>query len=327
VSSGAVPGATGRRRLRAGAIALACLLAACAAGPWWARNPQLIVDPPVAALLPPGSQRYVVVLRDGSTLAADSAEATAQGWRLERKGIPERVPAERVARLTRVRFWLGTDRLGRDVLARLLTGGRVSLAVGFLSLAVALVLGIGAGLLAGWSGGVVDACLMRLVDGLLAVPMLFLLILLAALFRPSLASLIAVLGFSAWMGVARLVRGQVLTLKGRDFVVALRGIGAGPMRIAFVHLLPNLLTPVAQDAALRLGDLILAEATLSFLGLGVQAPHASWGAMIQQGGEHLISAWWLTFLPGIAIAVTVIATALLADGIADVTRDGAGDLA
>jgi peptide/nickel transport system permease protein len=315
---------TARRRLRAGAVVLSCLLLACAAGPWWTRNPQVIVDPPVAALLPPGAQRFVVSLRNGSTLAADRAERTAQGWRIERRGASDLLSEGEVAGVSRVRFWLGTDRLGRDVLARLLSGGRVSLAVGFLSLSVALVFGIGAGLLAGWSGGLVDTLLMRLVDGLMAVPMLFLLILLAALFRPSLVSLVAVLGFSAWMGVARLVRGQVLTLKERDFILAARGIGAGPARVAFAHLLPNLVTPVAQDAALRLGDLILAEAALSFLGLGVQAPHASWGAMIQQAGEYLVSAWWLTFLPGAAIAVTVIATALLADGIADLARAGLG---
>jgi peptide/nickel transport system permease protein len=129
------------------------------------------------------------------------------------------------------------------------------------------------------------------------------------------------------MGVARLVRGQVLSLKQREFILAARGIGASPARIAFVHLLPNLLTPLAQDAALRLGDLILAEAALSFLGLGVQAPVASWGAMVAHADIGLISAWWLTFLPGAAVGLTVIGTALMADGIAEVARDGLVEVA
>jgi len=191
----------------------------------------------------------------------------------------------------------------------------VSLGVGALALTLALLVGIGAGLLAGWTGGLPDAILMRLVDALLSVPMLFLLLLLAALFRPSLAILVIFLGFSSWMGVARLVRGQVLSLKERDFILAARALGAGPWRIAFRHLLPNSLTPIAQDGALRLGDLILVEASLSFLGLGVQPPAASWGTMVAEGQEVLANAWWLTMLPTALVAVTVIAAALAADGL------------
>ncbi len=161
---------------------------------------------------------------------------------------------------------------------------------------------------------------MRLVDALLAVPMLFLLILLAALFRPSVVTLVVVLGFSSWMGVARLVRGQVLSLKSRDFVLGARAIGAGPLRIAFVHLLPNVVTPLAQDAALRLGDLILVEAALSFLGLGVQPPLASWGGMVAQGEELVMGGWWVSLFPGACIAATVVAAALIADGLGDLAR-------
>jgi len=166
----------------------------------------------------------------------------------------------------------------------------------------------------------VDAVLMRLVDALLAVPMLFLLLFLAALFRPSLAILVLFLGFSSWMGVARLVRGQVLSLKERDFVLAARALGASPWRIAFRHLLPNALTPLAQDAALRLGDIILVEASLSFLGLGVQPPAASWGTMVAEGQEVLANAWWLTLLPTALVAATVIAAALAADGLQELAR-------
>ncbi len=310
-------------RLRAGATLLAVLVAIIALGPPLAADPAAIVDPSTAALLPPGAEVAVLTRRDGSTVAGRHARLVGDHWLVDHGGTSVAVPAAAVASVRRVRFWLGTDSLGRDVLARVLSGGRASLAVGSLALIMALLLGVTAGLAAGWSGGVVDALLMRLVDGLLAVPMLFLLILLAALFRPSLTSLVVVLGFSSWMGVARLVRGQVLSLKERDFVLAARAIGAGPVRVAVVHLLPNLATPLAQDAALRLGDLILVEASLSYLGLGVQPPFASWGGMVAQGQEVLPSAWWLTFVPGACVALTVIGAALLADGLQELGR-GAG---
>jgi len=161
---------------------------------------------------------------------------------------------------------------------------------------------------------------MRLADVLLAFPALFLLLLVAATLRPSLAALVLVLGGLSWMGVARLVRGQVLSLKEREFVLAARGIGASPLRIAVTHLLPNTLTPLSQDAALRLGDLILAEASLSFLGFGVAPPWPSWGGMVAEGGEVLGTAWWLILAPGVAITLVVIAAALVADGLGELAR-------
>jgi peptide/nickel transport system permease protein len=263
----------------------------------------------------------VVIRRDGTTLAGESLRRSGPDWVITRAGADVTVPGTDAATAGVRRFWLGTDTVGRDVLARLVSGARVSLGVGALALAVALVLGVGAGLLAGWAGGLVDAFLMRLVDALLAVPMLFLLLFLAALFRPSLAVLVLFLGFSSWMGVARLVRGQVLSLKERDFVLAARALGASPWRIAFRHLLPNALTPLAQDAALRLGDLILVEASLSFLGLGVQPPAASWGTMVAEGQEVLANAWWLTLLPTALVAATVISAALAADGLQELARN------
>jgi peptide/nickel transport system permease protein len=307
-------------RLRTGATVLAVLAMASAAGFMFASDPTHIVDPREAALLPPGARRWVLLRNDGSALAAESARLEDGRWIVVRRGEQQVLPARTVRSVALQRFWLGTDTIGRDVLARLLAGGRVSLAVGGFSLIVALLLGITVGLAAGWRGGWLDALLMRLVDGLLAVPMLFLLLLLAAIFRPSTATLVVVLGFSSWMGVARLVRAQVLSLKEREFILAARAIGAGPLRIAITHLLPNTLTPLAQDAALRLGDLILAEASLSFLGLGVQPPTPSWGNMIQEGEGLLLSAWWLTFLPGIAVALTVVAAALVADGLRELAR-------
>ncbi len=308
------------RRLRVGLAALALLCAVAVIGPWLAPDPAEIVDPAVAGLLPPGAARAVVVRRDGTTVAGESLRRSGAAWVVARAGAEVSVPAAETASASVRRFWAGTDGVGRDVLARLLSGARVSLLIGALALAVALVLGVGVGLLAGWRGGLLDALLMRLVDALLAVPMLFLLLFLAALFRPSLTVLIAFLGFSSWMGVARLVRGQVLSLKERDFVLAARALGASSWRIAFRHLLPNALTPIAQDAALRLGDLILVEASLSFLGLGVQPPAASWGTMVAEGQEVLANAWWLTMLPTALVAATVIAAALAADGLQELAR-------
>ena len=312
--------ATGPRRLRVGLLMLTSLLGVCSLGPWWTADPSAILDPRVAALLPPGSSRIVVERRDGSTLAAESVRREGDVVVALRDGAEERLEAGEVAAIHERSYWLGTDTLGRDVLARLLHGGRVSLAVGALALFVAVFVGVAVGMAAGLAGRTVDAVLMRLVDALLAVPMLFLLILLAALFRPSVMTLVAVLGFSSWMGVARLVRGQVLSLKSRDFVLGARAIGAGPLRIAVVHLLPNVTTPLAQDAALRLGDLILVEAALSFLGLGVQPPLASWGGMVAQGEELVMGGWWVSLFPGACIAATVVAAALIADGLGDLAR-------
>jgi len=307
-------------RLVTGAATLAVLALAVLLGPLLAGDPAAIVDPPAAGLLPPLARRTVVELRDGSTLAGETARRADGRWLVERRGGQRVVAEADVAAVSERRFWLGTDNLGRDQLARLLTGGRVSLAIGAVALTLALLVGTAAGLAAGWRGGAVDAVLMRLADGLLAVPILFLLILLAALFRPSPAALVAVLGLTSWMDVARLVRGQVLTLKEREFVLAARAIGASDLRIAVVHLLPNLAAPLAQGAALRLGDLILAEAALSFLGLGVQPPLASWGAMVAHGQEFFPAAWWLTFPAGAAVVTAVIGAALLADGVGEAAR-------
>ena len=307
-------------RLQLGAFALFLLAAVCTIGSLTAPDPAEIVDPRAAALLPPASQRWVVTLRDGTRLAAEAVRRDEDRWTILRRGGDQSLPASEVLSLELRQFWLGTDTLGRDVLARLVHGGRISLTVGAVSLLAALLLGITVGTASGWLGGWIDGVLMRLVDGLMAVPMLFLLLLLAAVFRPSLATLVAVLAFSSWMGVARLTRGQVLSLKQRDFVLGARAIGASSWRIAWRHLLPNAVTPLSQDAVLRLGDLILAEASLSFLGLGVQPPVPSWGNMVAEGQTLLVEAWWLTFIPGLAITVTVVAAALVADGMQEIAR-------
>jgi peptide/nickel transport system permease protein len=311
-------------RLRTGVALLALLGIAALGGPLLANDPTAILDPAETRLLPPGASRIVLHCQDGVPVAAESAHRANGRWLIVRQGRSEDIPASEVVSVESRRFLLGTDTVGRDVLARVLSGTRVSLEVGSLALAVALVLGVSIGLLAGWAGGFLDSVLMRLVDALLAVPMLFLLLFLAAVFRPSLGLLVAILGCSSWMGVARLVRGQVLSLKEREFILAARALGASPLRIAVTHLIPNALTPLAQDAALRLGDLILIEAALSYLGLGVQPPVPSLGNIVAEGQEVLGQAWWLTFIPAALIALTVIGAALAGDGLQQLARSETG---
>lgn len=310
----------GRMIRRLGLLVFAGAAAAILVGPSLTADPVEVVDATGASLVPPLGTRWVFSLADGTTVAAAHVDEAAEGWWLVRRADRIWLARDQVEHRRQRRFWFGTDALGRDVMARLLAGGRVSLLVGILATAVALAIGVFLGLAAGWWGGVLDALLMRLVDGLLSVPLLFVLLLLAAVLRPSLAILILALGCSSWMGVARLTRGQVLSLKEREFVLAARAMGATPARIARVHLLPNAATPLAQDAALRLGDLILVEAALSFLGFGVQPPTPSWGAMAAEGQHVLATGWWLTVFPGLAIAGTVVVAAMLADSLSRSAR-------
>jgi peptide/nickel transport system permease protein len=212
---------------------------------------------------------------------------------------------------------LGTDALGRDVLLRLVHGARVSLTVGCLSVLVAVAVGAAVGLAAGLGPRWADRILMRATDLLLAFPRIFLVLLLVALARPSLLLVMVVLGLTGWMPVARLVRAEVLGLRSRAFVVAARGLGLTTWRVAVAHLLPNLWPLLLLTATLRVGDVILMEAFLSFLGLGAQEPTVSWGAMIEQGRPHLVAAWWISTFPGAALTATVVAFNLLGDGLRD----------
>jgi peptide/nickel transport system permease protein len=212
---------------------------------------------------------------------------------------------------------LGTDQLGRDVLSRMLYGARVSLAVGFVSVGIATAIGIVLGSIAGYRGGFVDATIMRLVDLMLVFPRFFLLLAVLAFLRPSIWTIMAVIGLTGWMGVTRLVRAEFLALKEREFVLWSQAVGATGFRVVWRHILPNAMAPVLVAMTLGIPAAILTESGLSFLGLGVQPPFATWGNILNEGKDAIEIAWWLSFYPGLAILVTVLSYNLLGEGIRD----------
>ncbi len=244
------------------------------------------------------------------TLVAIFAEQLAPyNYAAFNRGQPLKPPSER--------FWFGTDRQTRDVFSRVVVGSRVSLAVGFTSVALITLIGVTLGAVSGYAGGQVDNLIMRFTDIVLAIPQLFLLIAAAALFTPSLITTIIVIGFTSWMSTARLVRGEFLRVKVQDFVTAARALGASNLRIVVRHLLPNTLAVIIVQATLFLSFAILLESSLSFLGLGAQPPTPSWGGMLADGRVDMQIAWWQTVFPGLAIFITVMAFNLVGDGLRD----------
>jgi len=212
---------------------------------------------------------------------------------------------------------LGTDDLGRGVLLRLLYGARISLLVGFVAVGISCLIGIVLGALAGYYSGWIDTLIMRFVDIMLCFPTFFLILAVIAFLEPSIWNIMIVIGMTSWMGVARLIRAEFLSLRERDFVQAARALGASDLRLIFRHILPNALTPVLVSATLGIAGAILTESALSFLGIGVQPPTPSWGNMLIVGKQTLGSAWWLSVFPGLAILVTVLGYNLLGEGLRD----------
>jgi len=278
------------------------------------RDPNAQPDGLVLRNLPPMSVVDTVASAGGAKLYAHELRREADGGLSLRRGDTWTHLPDDGTRIERTRFVLGSDALGRDLLSRLVWGARVSLVAGLLAALVAVAIGGGVGLIAGFSGGWVDAALMRATDGALAIPRLFLLLLLAALFRPSLSTTVLLVGCTTWMAAARLVRGEALSIREREFVASARAAGASPVRVAWHHVLPHATAVLGVEAAIRLGQAVLLEASLSFLGLGVPPPAASWGGLIADGRDRLLDAWWIATWPGLALAGVVIASSLVADG-------------
>jgi peptide/nickel transport system permease protein len=212
----------------------------------------------------------------------------------------------------------GTDQFSRDVLSRVLHGGRVSLAIALLAVALSATIGMTYGAVAGFYGGWVDAVMMRALDAMLSIPRVLLLIAAAVVWGPlGLPSLVLLLGATGWFGVSRLVRAEVLSVVTRDYVAAARALGTSDRRLLLSHVLPNILAPVIVAAALGVGNVIVLEAGLSYLGVGVHPPHPSWGNIIRDGSTELGTMWWMSLFPGLAIVATVVACNLVGDALRD----------
>lgn len=214
--------------------------------------------------------------------------------------------------------FLGADPLGRDMWTRVVYGARISLIIGFLAMLVAGPIGVFLGLVSGYRGGIVDTIIMRIADAQLSIPSILLVVAIIAVLGRSLVILILVLGITKWVEYARVTRAEVLRLKESDFVLASSALGANPSRLLFQHILPNLMTPVIVLASFSVAEMILAEASLSFLGLGVPPPTASWGGMIADGRQYLTNAWWVSTWPGLAVLITVLAINFVGDWLTEV---------
>lgn len=303
--------------MRLRAWAAAAVAAAALAGPWAApRPPDDQEDAAGARHLPPFTRAHRLDVGPEKGWIVTELAPAPGGWTFRRAGRTEMVPAGRLLAPPAARLYvLGTDGLGRDLASRLLHGIRRSALIAAACVGLVLVLGTGVGCAAGLGGGALDALLMRGVDVLLAVPRLLLFLVCASLFRPSTAMLILALGLTTWTGLAPLVRAEARALAGGDAILAARALGASPLRVAALHLVPRMVPLLAVTAALRFADTVLLESALAFLGLGSPPPSVSLGGMIAAGREALAEAWWAAALPGAALAGMALAVRAAAAGI------------
>ncbi len=230
---------------------------------------------------------------------------------------PDAIDVKQILLSPSASHWMGTDGLGRDVFSRMLFGARISLMVGFVAVGIATIIGVLLGAISGYYRGWVDIFIMRLVDVMLSIPTFFLILAVIAFLTPSIWNIMIVIGLTSWMGVTRLVRAEFLSLREREFVLSAKALGAGDLRLIFRHLLPNSLTPIIVSTVLGIASAVLVESGLSFLGLGVQPPQASWGNILTDGKEYIQFAWWLSLFPGLAILFTVLGYNLLGEGLRD----------
>ena len=230
---------------------------------------------------------------------------------------PNEIDRKEILEPPSLRHPLGTDDLGRDLLSRMIWGSRVSLAVGFVAVGIATCIGIILGAFSGYYGGWTDRIIMRFIDVMLSIPTFFLILAVIAFVGPNIWNIMIVIGITSWMGVARLVRAEFLSIKEREYVLAAKALGANDIRIIFGHIMINSLAPVLVSAVLGVASAVLVESALSFLGLGVQPPTPSWGNILTLGKDNIEIAWWLSLYPGLAILITVLGYNLLGEGIRD----------
>ena len=313
-----------KTRLRlggAGPFALGVLVVLAIAAPWLSTVPaDLQEDVAGARYLPPLTRAYALRVDPFRVRIVTSLRRTGSGWEYLRAGRREEVSGRDLLGGPSTRFYLlGTDSLGRDLASRLLFGARHSLGIAALSVALALILGLGVGSIAGLAGGWWDAGLMRGVDVLRSMPRLVVYLVCAAFLRPSTALLVLVLGATTWTGLARIVRAQVLVLRASDLMLAARAVGSPGPRTLVLHLVPQLAPVLVVAASLRFADTILLESALGLLGIGSPPPAVSLGSLVASGRDALAEAWWIVFWPGLLISAVVMALRSAATGFLRIT--------